>query len=91
MLEIKHASEIKPTSEREQALEYCAKWIMHYIEKANERGQRNTCFTPTVTTINGKHIDCEDELKAIFLRKGYHFKPTGYIGGVWQRTIDICW
>lgn len=91
MIEIKPASELKPTNEREQALEYCIKYIMMYIERANEMGKRNTCFTPTMGYVNGKYIDCEDELKAMFRAKGYSFKPTGYVGGVWQRTIDICW
>lgn len=91
MVEIKSASELKPTAERQQALDHCVKWIMHYIEKANERGQNHVCFTPTGKTINEKYIECEDELKEMFRLKGYYFKPTGYVGGVWQRTIDICW
>ena len=90
-MEIKLASQLKPTEERKEALEYCKKWIMNSIEKANAAGRDRTCFTPTVATINGKHIDCEDELKMIFKDAGYRFAPTGYIGGVWQRTIDICW
>ena len=90
-MEIKHATELKPTNERERALEYCIRYIMKYIEQANETGKRETCFTPTVAYINGKYIDCEDELKKMFRAKGYSFKPTGYIGGVWQRTTNICW
>lgn len=31
------------------------------------------------------------EVRAIFERAGYKIKPTGYIGGVWQLTEDICW
>lgn len=89
--EIKRASELKPTDERKQAIEYCKKWIMHYIEKANAEGRNKTCFTPTGKTINGRYIDCEEELKQIFKDAGYRFAPTGYIGGVWQRTIDIVW
>ena len=90
-MEIKMASELKSSDDRQKALEYCKKWIMHYIEKANERGQRNVCFSPTGHTVNGRYIDCEDELKQIFRDAGYGFKPTGYSGGVWQRTIDITW
>lgn len=91
MIEIKNANELKPTNEREQAIEHCVKYIMMYIERANNRGDRRTCFTPTGKTINGRYIDCEDELKRMFRENGYYFKPTGYIGGVLQRTIDICW
>lgn len=32
-----------------------------------------------------------DEVKQIFLSKGYRFVPTGYIGGVLQRTERITW
>ena len=91
MIEIKKPNELKPTAERQKALEYCVKYIMMYIEKANERGLRSTCFTPTMGYVNGRYIDCEEELKNMFRNKGYSFKPTGYIGGVWQKTIDICW
>lgn len=41
------------------------------------------------------NLDKQDELysevRAIFERAGYKIKPTGYIGGVWQLTEDICW
>jgi len=90
-MEIKNARDLEIPDVRKEAIEYCKKWIMYYIEEANKRGYRKTCFSPTSETINGKHIDCEQELKEIFSKAGYHFKPTGYIGGVLQRTIDICW
>lgn len=35
--------------------------------------------------------DYESEVKARFQRAGYTIKPTGYIGGVWQRTEHIHW
>lgn len=35
--------------------------------------------------------DYESEVKSKFKQAGYTIKPTGYIGGVWQRTEDICW
>lgn len=90
-MEIKRAGELQKSDERKEALEYCKKWIMHYIEEANKRGQDRTCFTPTGTTVDGTYIDCTDELKKVFSDAGYRFAPTGYIGGVWQRTIDIVW
>ena len=65
MIEIKNANELKPTDERQKALEYCVKYIMMYIERANKDGRRSTCFTPTMGMVNGKYIDCEDELKAV--------------------------
>ena len=35
--------------------------------------------------------DYRDEVKAAFVKAGYIIKPTGYIGGVWQNSEDICW
>lgn len=35
--------------------------------------------------------DYQDEVKKRFQKAGYIVKPTGYIGGVWQLTEDICW
>ena len=35
--------------------------------------------------------DYEDEIRKKFRAAGYTIKPTGYIGGVWQQTEDICW
>ena len=35
--------------------------------------------------------DYKEEVKTRFQRAGYIIKPTGYIGGVWQLTEDICW
>lgn len=38
-----------------------------------------------------KFDDYADEIKKRFRDAGYVIKPTGYIGGVWQLTEDICW
>lgn len=35
--------------------------------------------------------DYAEEIKKKFTNAGYVIKPTGYIGGVWQRTEDIMW
>lgn len=35
--------------------------------------------------------DYKDEIKKRFEKAGYIIKPTGYIGGVYQRTEDIMW
>jgi hypothetical protein len=35
--------------------------------------------------------DYANEIRAKFTQAGYVIKPTGYIGGVWQLTEDICW
>ena len=38
-----------------------------------------------------RDADVYDEIRAKYERTGYRIIPTGYIGGVWQRTEDICW
>ena len=38
-----------------------------------------------------RFCDYEEEIKKKFINAGYIIKPTGYIGGVWQRTEDIMW
>lgn len=35
--------------------------------------------------------DYAEEIKKRFINAGYTIKPTGYIGGVLQRTEDIIW
>ena len=30
-------------------------------------------------------------IKIHFKKLGYTFKPTGYVGGVYKHTEDICW
>lgn len=82
---IKSAQEIRNEMYANQ--EYMAKInaqiedTMKRIEQAKSRGERRACWTSYY----------EDEVKQMFLEKGYTFKPTGYCGGVWQLTTDICW
>lgn len=35
--------------------------------------------------------DVYDEVRKKYERAGYKIVPTGYSGGVWQLTEDICW
>lgn len=57
--------------------------VMRQIEYASEKGYRSTCFNPSCYWY--------EDVKELFKKQGYTFKPTGYIGGVWQRTEEICW
>ena len=57
--------------------------VMERIEQAKSRGLSRTVFCP--------FSDHYDVVKRKFLDCGYSFKPTGYWGGVWQLTEDICW
>lgn len=97
---IKAAEEMRKTVAQneiyQQGLEQAIDSVMKRIEKASEQGLRSCGFSPSAywyTTESGrKTFMCfDDEVKEAFRKKGYTFKPTGYIGGVWQRTEDICW
>lgn len=57
--------------------------VMDRIEWAKSQGFTRICFCP-----ERRH---EDQIRQMFLDKGYTFKPTGYSGGVWQLSEDICW
>lgn len=62
------------------------------FEMTNERIQRavsygRTCCCFPVDKDNSHY----SEVRAAYEAKGYKIKPTGYIGGVWQLTEDICW
>ena len=53
------------------------------IQRAKEKGLVNTCFCG--------YGAYETDLKMMYRSKGYYFKPTGYIGGDWQLSEEICW
>ena len=70
--------------------------VMQSIERASKIGLRKTCFCPSSYWYDNEYgirtyISFYDEVKAEFKKYGYTFKPTGYIGGVWQQSEDICW
>ena len=93
---IPEAAAIQVAAIRQEAIDDCMGYIVKAIARAAENGHRNTAFTPTAywyTDAQGQRrcLHVEDDLKQILKRKGYWFKPTGYIGGVWQRTEEICW
>ena len=57
--------------------------VMQSIERAASSGASTTCFSV--------HPRYADDVKKLFIKTGYTFKPTGYVGGVWQLSEDICW
>lgn len=76
----------KETSENEIYKKEMAKAIKYQnerIQEAKEKGLTSAYF--------GASSEYKDDLKQLYHQKGYRFKPTGYIGGVWQQTEDICW
>jgi hypothetical protein len=77
----------KETQENENykiAISQAIKNLNKRIEEAKKKGLTDTSF-------GGFSYKHEDELKRLYKEKGYWFKPTGFIGGVYQTTEQICW
>jgi hypothetical protein len=65
----------------------------------NETGKLYSTYQDKWRILGGKAYDAykynfddyKEEVKQVFKKAGYIIRPTGYIGGVWQLTEDICW
>lgn len=61
----------------------------------NKTGEISKKITPEVLQnpdyVYFRFDDYSDKVKKRFIDAGYRIEPTGYIGGVWQSTEDICW
>ena len=97
---IKSASEMREVTTKvghyEKGYKQAVESVMRAIERASEKGYRKTCFNPSAYWYKTEYgtetfMKFDDEVKEEFKKHGYTFKPTGYIGGVWQLTEDICW
>ena len=83
MLEI--TNEMK--NARAEKIAKIEKRIDDKIRSAVERGESCAYFPCD----KDSDKDVYDEIRSKYERAGYKIKPTGYIGGVWQLTEDICW
>lgn len=81
---IKSAKEVWENQVNKADFENACESVMRGIEKASMAGYRSCCFDP-------RPVEQYHAVKAEFEKHGYTFKPTGYVGGVWQRSEDICW
>jgi hypothetical protein len=97
---IRNASELKEATMKnehyEKGYKQAVESVMRAIERASQEGRRKTCFNPSAywyVTESGVRtfMRFDDEVKVEFKKHGYRFEPTGYIGGVLQRTENICW
>ena len=97
---IRSANELREITENNdvyaKGYQQAVESVMKAIENASKDGKRKTCFNPSAywyVTKDGVRtfMKFDDEVKEAFKRHGYRFEPTGYIGGVWQRTENICW
>ena len=59
------------------------------IKRAVEAGRNSTYFD--CDKDDTRTEDFYDEVRTIFEKAGYTIRPTGYYGGVWQRTEHIQW
>ena len=84
VMKIPTASETWQKQQNKGDFDRACESVLREIEKAQKIGRRDACFDPR---------PCEqyDAVKREFERHGYTFRPTGYIGGVWQHTEHICW
>ena len=82
---IKITNEMK--SERKQRLTEMEAKIDKRILNAVKNGNHSTYFACD----KDGDKDIYDEIRKKYESEGYIIKPTGYSGGVWQLTEDICW
>lgn len=94
------ASEARKLMYKEVAIKECKHRTEEKIKGAINRGMSRTCLSTTSCylkedgTIGGcgdRYVDCTYEIKEWLKSLGYRIEPTGYSGGVWQKTEDICW
>ena len=83
-MRIPMASEVWNNQENKGGFEKACEGVIRDINRAQKNGYRETCFDPYP-------VEFYDSVKREFQRHGYTFRPTGFIGGVWQRTEHICW
>ena len=97
---IRNANELREISTKnehyEKGYKQAVESVMRSIEEASKNGRRKTCFNPMAYWYETEYgtrtfMNFDDEVKEEFKKHGYRFEPTGYIGGVWQRTENICW
>ena len=84
---IKEAKEVRKITEQndlyQEKINKAVSYIIKDIEYASNQGMSSTCFSCS--------YDIREDVKVLFLEKGYSFRPTGYIGGVLQNTEQITW
>lgn len=95
MIDIPRAEDIRNQTPTE-GFDRAVASVVRQIKEASAKGHRDCCFNPPAywyTTKDGirTFIRYDDAVKELFLARGYKFRPTGYIGGVWQRTEHIYW
>lgn len=81
------ADQARQGTARNEEYEKFVFYLENRIREAMARGNRSCHFG----SIDYEMSEYERLAKEEFLKRGFHFVPTGYSGGVWQHTQDICW
>lgn len=81
---------------RKEILEMALKQVEKEIYEAAKKGKNHICYglKPQYggfsIRVNKRYVDVP-ELRDVLISKGFEFKDTGYIGGVYQHTEDLYW
>ena len=68
------------------------KKLNELVERQNASIDRARKFGKTQTVFQLYSDDqYYSDLRRMYENAGYVIKPTGTIGGIWQKTMDICW
>lgn len=74
---------------REKRVDEIVETVNRGIRRAVEQGSHSCYFACSKDSYS--EIPFYEEVRSRFERAGYRIEPTGYIGGVWQRTEHIVW
>lgn len=83
-MNIPSAKEMWETQTNKGDFDKAVESVLREIDKARKAGKRQAHFDP-------RPCNEYSAVKHAFTEKEYWFTPTGYIGGVWQRTENINW
>lgn len=75
---------------REEQVDLKEQFIKEQMEKIRSARERG-CHSTIWYDYKEKYQAILPEMQKMFESKGYRIKPTGYCGGVWQDSRDICW
>ena len=97
-MDASEARRISNENGREEIIQAALKRVEEEIRETASRGKTRTCFASKPQyggfffyyKKEDRYVDVP-ELRDILIKKGYRFEDTGYCGGVYQHTEDICW
>ena len=96
MLNAEEAKRLSKSNGRQEKIDEGIRQIEKQVKEACEKGSNYICFgMKDEYGGNSYFIDGQferlPEVKEHFLKQGFTFKDTGYIGGVYQHTERMYW